>query len=326
MGHPPLPPPPQMRNGGSPQAHLPDPSWWLQFKWSQPPPRAPEWLFDYYERYNPPANVGRPLRDEEWSQRAFREDQQAAGLLPPGTPGGPILRGARARAERAYREWKAATDDLWEAEYEAARAHQEEAARRQRLLDEHTACARRFGPADALHVSCAALKVSCTELRVTVTETSSALASLVALMGQTHARQEAARAAQRPLHERAALERQGVAAHRQRLLDEETARLRCADQARQMAAARVIFLWHRRRRLFARLARQTSRRLQREAALARMQHEQQCCARVLQAAEHRQQAAAVRAKDIANEANQRKAAALRQRLCLVLSESVAERE
>jgi hypothetical protein len=34
----------------------------------------------------------------------------------------------------------------------------------------------------------------------------------------------------------------------------------------------------------------------------------------------------VRAKDIANEANQRKAAALRQRLCLVLSESVAERE
>ena len=70
MGHPPLPPPPQMSNGGSPPAHLPsfyfsDPSWWLQFKWSQPPPRAPEWLFTYYERYNPPANVGRPLRDKE---------------------------------------------------------------------------------------------------------------------------------------------------------------------------------------------------------------------------------------------------------------------
>jgi hypothetical protein len=253
MGHSPLPPPPQMRNGGSPPAHLPDPSWWLQFKWSQPPPRAPEWLFDYYERYNPPANVGRPLRDEEWFHQAFREDHQAAGLLPPGTPGGPILRGARARAERAYRECNAATDDLWEAEYEAACARQEEAARRQRLLDEHTACARRFGPADALHVSCAALKdsctalkVSCTELRVTVTENSSALASLVALMGQTHARQEAAPAAQRPqrpLHERTALERQGVAAYRQRLLDKETARLRCADQARQMAAARVIFLW-----------------------------------------------------------------------------------
>ena len=58
MGHSPLPPPPQMRNGGSPLAHLPDPSWWLQFKWSQPPPRAPEWLFDYYERYNPLTNIG----------------------------------------------------------------------------------------------------------------------------------------------------------------------------------------------------------------------------------------------------------------------------
>ena len=249
MGHSPLPPPPQMRNGGSPPAHLPDPSWWLQLKWSQPPPRAPEWLFDYYERYSPPANVGQPLRDEEWFQRAFHEDQQADGLLPPGTSGGPILRGARARAERAYREWKAAIDDLWGDEYEAllleqaACARHEEAARRHRLLDEHTACARRFSPADALRVSCAALKDSCTDLRTTITENSSALASLVVLMGQTHARQEAARDAQRPLHERAALERQGEAAHRQRLLDKETACLRCADQARQMAAARVIFLW-----------------------------------------------------------------------------------
>jgi hypothetical protein len=58
-----------------------------------------------------------------------------------------------------------------------------------------------------------------------------------------------------------------------------------------------------------------------------MQHEQECCARALQAAEHhRRQASAARAKDIANEANQRKAAALRQRLRLVLSESVAERD
>jgi hypothetical protein len=39
----------------------------------------------------------------------------------------------------------------------------------------------------------------------------------------------------------------------------------------------------------------------------------------LQAEEHRRQAAAVRAKAIDNEANQRKAAALRQRLRLVLS-------
>jgi len=40
-----LPYPPQMKNGGSSPAHLSssslsDSSWWLQFKWSQPPPRA----------------------------------------------------------------------------------------------------------------------------------------------------------------------------------------------------------------------------------------------------------------------------------------------
>jgi hypothetical protein len=45
-----------------------------------------------------------------------------------------------------------------------------------------------------------------------------------------------------------------------------------AAQARQTTAARVISLWLRRRRLFTRLARQTSRRLQQEAALARIQH------------------------------------------------------
>jgi hypothetical protein len=184
-----------MSNGGSPPAHLPssylsDPSWWLQFKWSQPPPRAPEWLFEYYHRYNPPANVGQPLRDEGWLQRAIREDQQAAGLLPPVQPGGPILLGARARAERAYRDWKAVIDDLWEDEYEAllveqaACTCQEEATRHQRILDKHTAHACQ----------------------------------------QEAARQEAARAAQRFIQERAALERQqGEAAHRQRLLDKETA-------------------------------------------------------------------------------------------------------
>jgi hypothetical protein len=56
-----------------------------------------------------------------------------------------------------------------------------------------------------------------------------------------------------------------------------------------------------------------------------LQHEQECCARALQAEEHCRQAAAVRAKAIANEANQRKAAALCQRLRL-FSKSIAERE
>ena len=200
-----LPYPPQMRNGGSLPAHLSssslsDPSWWLQFKWSQPPPRAPKWLFDYYRSYNPPANVGRPPPYEEWLQRAIREDRDAAGLLPPEQPYyGPLLHEARARADRAYRDWKAAIDDLWADKYEtllvAARARQREAAR-----------------------------------------------------------QEAARTAHRLLHEQADRARQKAAARRQRSLDEETARRRHVVQTRQTAAARVIFLWLRRRRLFARLA------------------------------------------------------------------------
>jgi len=185
-----------MRIGGSLPSHLPDPSWWLQFKWSQPPPRTPKWLFEYYEHYNPPTNVGQPLHDEEWHQRAIREDQQSAGLLPP-EYGGPILHGAHARADRAYRDWKAVINDLWADEYEAllveqaARTRQEEAAHSQRLLDEHAARARQ----------------------------------------QEAAHQEALCAAQHLLHERAAHECQVEAARRQRLLDEETARRRRATQA-----------------------------------------------------------------------------------------------
>jgi hypothetical protein len=102
-------PPPQMRNGGPPPANLStsslsDPSRWLQYKWSQPPPRAPDWVFDDYQKFNPPANVGCPLCDEEWLQRALPEDHYAAGLLPPKLPRGPILLGARARAERTYKD------------------------------------------------------------------------------------------------------------------------------------------------------------------------------------------------------------------------------
>ena len=42
------------------------------------------------------------------------------------------------------------------------------------------------------------------------------------------------------------------------------------------SAARIIFLWLRRRRLHARLARQTSRQQFHEAALARLRYEQEC--------------------------------------------------
>ena len=97
--------------------------------------------------------------------------------------------------------------------------------------------------------------------------------------------QETARAAHCLLYEQANRTRQEAAAPCQRLLGEETAHCRCTVQTRQMAAARVIFLWLRRHCLFARLACQTSQQLQHEAALARMQHEQECCARALQAEE-----------------------------------------
>jgi hypothetical protein len=124
MNRNPLPYPPQMRNGGLLPAHLPssslsDPSAWLQYKWLQPPPRAPDWVCDAPDDY-----IG----------RALREDQQAAGLLPPKSPGGPILHGARARAEHADRDWKWVVDELWEDE-----RHRLQTAAHQRHLDEETA-------------------------------------------------------------------------------------------------------------------------------------------------------------------------------------------
>jgi hypothetical protein len=157
MNRDPLPYPPQMRNGGSPPAHLSssslsDPSGWLQYRWSQPPPRAPYWVFDDFQKFNPPTYAGRPPRDEEWLQRALRKDQQAAGLMPPKLSGGPILLGACVRAEHAYQDWKGAVDELWEHKRHrlqtAARQHhideqaarkKQEAAHCQRLLDERAA-------------------------------------------------------------------------------------------------------------------------------------------------------------------------------------------
>jgi hypothetical protein len=56
MSQDPLPYPPRMRNGGSPPAHLSssslsDTSGWMKYKWSQPPPRAPDWVFHCYQNY-----------------------------------------------------------------------------------------------------------------------------------------------------------------------------------------------------------------------------------------------------------------------------------
>ena len=285
-----------MGNGGSPPAHLSssslsDPSWWLQFKWSQPPPPAPEWLFKYYDHYKPPANVGRPLCVEGWLQRAIREDQQAAGLLPPAQPGGPIRLGARARAEHAYRDWKAAIDDLWEDEHhrlclieeQAARARQEEDARRQKLLNAQAARACQEAAARARQEETAARarqeeparRQRAAEARKT------AAAQIIFLWLRLYA----ARARHK---ETAARARQEEAARRQKLLDEQAARARqeAAARARQEEASRrhqlcnkaaqTIFLWFRRRRLHVRLTRQTARRQYREAAVARLRYEDAC--------------------------------------------------
>jgi hypothetical protein len=176
-----------MRNGGSPLAHLPssslsNPLAWLQYRWSQPPSRAPAWVFDDYHKFNPPVNVSCPLCDEEWHQRAVCKDQQAAGILPPNPRGGPILHDACARAEHAYRDWKWAVNNLWEdkrhrlqmaahqchLDKETTRQRQganhcqrllnecaayecQEAVRHQRLLNEETARRQRLLNKEAAH-------------------------------------------------------------------------------------------------------------------------------------------------------------------------------
>jgi hypothetical protein len=268
MNQTPLPYPPQMRNGGLPPAHLPssslsNPSAWLQYKWSQPPPRASDWVCD---------------APDDWIGRALREDQQAAGLLPPKSPGGPILLGARTHAERAYQDWKWAVDKLWEDE-----RHRLQMAARQRHIDEQAARKQQ----EAAHCQRLLDKHAANEC------------------------QEANRC-QQLLDERAAYECQEAVrcqrlldketARRQRLLNEEDARhlmAECAALARQMAAAQTIFLWLCRRCLHVRLARQTLRRQQCEAALACLQYKQDCCSCAALAEEQQRQATAARAKALA---------------------------
>jgi hypothetical protein len=212
-------PPPQMRNGGPPRAHLStsslsDPSGWLQYKWSQPPPHAPDWVFNDYQKINPPADVGCPLCNKEWLQRALREDQQAASLLPPKLPGGPILLGARAHAEQTYKDWKWAVNKLWEHE-----CHHLQTAARQCLLDKHAA-----------HEHQEAARQEATRA-----------AQCLLYERATHERQEAARqeaacTAQRLLDLRAALECQEAMCC-QRILNKEDAIRQRAAHAQQTAAA-----------------------------------------------------------------------------------------
>jgi len=209
-------------------------------------------------------------------------------LLPP-QYGGPILHGARARADRAYRDWKAVVDDLREDEYkallieQAARTcQQEEDACHQKLLDAQAARARQEAAARAHQEETAAC--ACQE--------------------------EAARR-QKLLDKHTARARQVAAAHAHqeetaaRAHQEEAARRQCATEARKTAVAQLIFLWLCHRHLYARLARQISRRQQRKAALARQHHEDECIACALQAEKQRMQVAAAQAKALADEAKER---------------------
>ena len=65
-------------------------------------------MFRSYQVYNPPGDPN----DEDWLERAYREDLQAAGLLTPDTtPRFPLVW----RAECSYQDWKWTVDLLWEA-------------------------------------------------------------------------------------------------------------------------------------------------------------------------------------------------------------------
>jgi hypothetical protein len=240
-----------MRNGGLPPTHLPSPSHppgFLLFKWEQPPKRAPEgdwWLDfpewwhtllcheDWYARACHKDHAGSMFRwPLEWPHPLVMQQDQATHFMQwkHAAGGRPITEYQRGATEGEYMVWKRTLDDVVESawarhhharhdrqeaaaararqEAAAARARQEaaaaralqEAARRQQLLDEQEQEATRARQQEAAH-------------------------------------QEAARAAQHLLHERATLERQVEAARCQRLLDKWSALRQRATQARQTAAA-----------------------------------------------------------------------------------------
>jgi hypothetical protein len=188
-------------------------------------------VFNNYRKFNPPTDVGHPLCNEEWLQQSLCKDQQAASLLPPKLPGGPILLGACARTECAYKVWKWAVNELWEDE-----RHFLQTATRQCHLDKETT-----------HQCQEANR--CQQLFD---------------KRATYECQEAARCQQlldeETAHCQRLLDKEAACC----LMAKRTA------LARRMAAAQTIFLWLCRRRLHVWLACQTLWQQHCEAALARL--------------------------------------------------------
>ncbi len=218
-----------MGNGGSPPAHLSssslsDPSWWLQFKWSQPPPRAPECgvllTLPAGDILAPPVSSLSTLEDLVRANAAGITELRE--MIRANTANITVLSNTVTTNAATV-----TTNDLWADEHhclclveeQAARARQEEDGCRQKLLDAQAARARQEDAARARQEAAARARQEETAAR---------------------ARQEAAaRARQEAAH--ACKEE---ASRCQQLLNE---------------AARTIFLWLRRRRLHVQLTRQTSR-------------------------------------------------------------------
>jgi hypothetical protein len=104
--------------------------------------------------------------------------------------------------------------------------------------------------------------------------------------------------------------RQGVAHHQQHLNKEVACHQQlmdeCTAKSQKIAVATAIFLWLCCCRLHIWLARMTEWRQHQDVALACLQYEHNCCGRATHAVEQQQQAAAARAKALADKANERR--------------------
>ncbi len=205
-----------------------------------------------------------------------------------GPVGGPIIHGARARVERAYKDWKWAIDDLWVDERHS-----------QQLLEEQAACARQETAAACARqeaaAACARQEAAC---RQQLLDEHAARARQEAAAARAHQEAAAAHACQEAARRQQLLDEQATCARQEAGLlfakrlfarcvakDQRSAERRA--QAQERAAACTIFLWLCRRRLHIRLVRQTLRWQQSEAALARLRYEQDCCRRAALAQEQR---------------------------------------